>query len=71
MPHNDAALTLVALNRFCWGYATVLAVIWMHTVGRSDARDQIGHFVGLIGIFVPGMALSLLTLMSGSIVGTS
>ncbi len=60
-------LAVLTLSNFFWAYAVVLAVVWVRAVARTDLRDHIGHFAGLMGVLVPGVALVLLTLMVGAV----
>lgn len=48
---------ITTLATLLWCYALVLTVAWGRAVGRCDLREHVGHFVSLMGVFVPGMAL--------------
>ncbi|NRA99861.1 MAG: hypothetical protein HRU32_08590 [Rhodobacteraceae bacterium] len=51
---------------FLWCYVVVLVVAWVRAVAREPKRMHIAHFVQLMGLFVPVMAvlLSLIVLAS-------
>ena len=62
----DAVSTLATL---LWCYIAVLALSWVRLVGATDRREHVGHFVGLMGVFVPGMALTIAIVLLGALVG--
>lgn len=64
-----ALQALLALSNFCWAYALVLVVVWFRAVARTDMRDHVGHFVGLMGVFVPGVSLVVITLLLAGALG--
>lgn len=58
---------LLALSNFAWAYVIVLTFAWFRAVAQSDLRDHIGHFVSLMGVFVPGVSLVILVLLVGAL----
>lgn len=48
-----------AIAVFLWCYAAVLAIAWFRAVAREPRRMHIAHFVQLMGLFVPIMAVLL------------
>jgi hypothetical protein len=60
---------VTTLATLLWCYALVLSVAWVRAVGATDRRDHVGHFVGLMGVFVPGIALTVATVIVGAVVG--
>lgn len=59
-------LILAGLGNFCWAYAIVLAIAWFRAVGQRDLRKHVGHFVELMGSFIPGIALVFAIMMIGT-----
>ncbi|MEL6206142.1 MAG: hypothetical protein AAFR47_12660 [Pseudomonadota bacterium] len=57
------------LATLLWFYILVLTVVWFRAVGALDRRDHVGQFVGLMGVFVPGIALTVSTLLVGAMLG--
>lgn len=62
-------LAILTLSCFCWAYVMVLTVIWFRAVARTDLREHVGHFVGLMGVLVPGVSLTLVMLLAGAVFG--
>lgn len=62
----DAVTTLATL---LWCYTAVLAVAWFRLVGATERHEHVGHFVGLMGVFVPGIALTLGVVLFGALIG--
>ncbi|MEM8630210.1 MAG: hypothetical protein AAGF74_03155 [Pseudomonadota bacterium] len=58
-------LIIIALGNFCWVYGGVLTVMCFRAVARTDAREHVGHFVGLMAVFVPGIASVFVILFIG------
>ncbi|MEO0992123.1 MAG: hypothetical protein AAFX00_14415 [Pseudomonadota bacterium] len=56
------AENVLMLSSFAWGYVAVLTVGWFRAVAQTDTRDHIGHFVSLMGVFVPGVSLFMVSL---------
>ena len=61
--------TILTLSQFLTCYALVLAVVWFRAVATLDRRSHVGHFVALMGVFVPGVALALAVFLIGVILG--
>lgn len=66
MPANVAISTL-ALLATC--YALVLAAVWLRAVGRRDRREHVGHAAALLGVWVPGIALTMGAVLVGATLG--
>lgn len=66
-------MTAVLVIKFCslmlWCYATVLTVAWFRAVGGEDRKTHVGHFVSLMGVFVPLSCLLVLVVFLGAILG--
>ncbi|MEL7106000.1 MAG: hypothetical protein AAGM21_08765 [Pseudomonadota bacterium] len=60
---------LLVLGNFAWAYVIVLTYVWFRAVAQTDLRDHIGHFVGLMGVFVPGVSMVLMILLAGAMFG--
>lgn len=58
---------LVAL--LLWCYAGLLAIAWVRAVANSGQRNHVSHVVGLLGELVPPIAILLVVIMIGSVVG--
>lgn len=65
----DPIVAITSLATLLWCYATVLGVTWLRAVGRLDRRQHVAHFVSLMGVFVPGMALAVGTVLLGILFG--
>ena len=53
---------------FLWAYALILAIAWFRAVGRDGLETHVGHFVSLMAVMVPCVAVSLLiVLLAGGI----
>ncbi|MEO1238115.1 MAG: hypothetical protein AAFW64_00340 [Pseudomonadota bacterium] len=57
---------ILALSNLFWAYAVILTATWFRQVAQTDRRDHVGHFMGLMGVFVPGVALTLIMLLAGA-----
>ncbi|WP_116133893.1 hypothetical protein [Tropicimonas sp. IMCC34043] len=62
-------LVASTLSMFATCYAIVLAVIWIRAVGRRDRHEHVGLFIALMGVLVPGVVLSIATLLAGAVFG--
>lgn len=60
---------ITTLATLLWCYNLVLTVAWFRAVGATDTREHVGHFVGLMGVFVPGIALTVATVFIGAVIG--
>lgn len=60
-------LALITLSNFAWAYVIVLTVVWFRAVARTELRDHIGHFMGLMGVFVPGVSVVLMIMLAGAV----
>ncbi len=59
-------LTIKLVSLLLWSYAAVLTVAWFRAVGSEDKRTHIGHFVSLMGVFVPiSSSFVMLLLIAG------
>jgi hypothetical protein len=65
----DLVTGITTLATLLWCYNLVLTIAWFRAVGALDRRQHVGNFVGLMGVFVPGMALTVLVVLFGAIVG--
>ncbi|MEL6170087.1 MAG: hypothetical protein AAFR35_15480 [Pseudomonadota bacterium] len=54
---------------FLWCYTGVLTVAWFRTVAREQVRTHVGHFVSLMGVFVPVMSSAVALVLIGGFVG--
>ncbi|MEM1064240.1 MAG: hypothetical protein AAF771_06300 [Pseudomonadota bacterium] len=54
---------------FLWCYWLVLAAAWFHAVAREDTETHVAHFVSLMGVLVPVVALSVLMILIGATFG--
>ncbi|MEM1430564.1 MAG: hypothetical protein AAGG09_14005 [Pseudomonadota bacterium] len=61
----SATTAILTLSCFLTCYALVLAAVWLRAVRALDCRSHVGHFVGLMGVFVPGVALTLAVFLAG------
>lgn len=63
----------VLIIKFCslvlWCYAVVLTVSWFRAVGAQDLKTHVGHFVALMGVFVPLSCLLVFIVFLGGILG--
>lgn len=48
---------------FLWAYALVLAVAWFRAVGREALESHVAHFVTLMGVMVPTVAVSVMIVL--------
>ena len=48
---------------FLWAYAFVLTVEWFRAVGRDERETHVGHFVTLMGVMVPTIAVSVMIVL--------
>ena len=48
---------------FLWSYAFVLTVEWFRAVGRDEQETHVGHFVTLMGVMVPTIAVSVMIVL--------
>lgn len=60
---------VTTLARRLWYHTLVRAVAWVRAVGATDGRDHVGHVVGLIRVFVPGIALIVAALIVAAVIG--
>lgn len=60
---------VTTLATLLWCYILVLAVVWFRAVGALDRREHVGNFVALMGVFVPGIALTVAVVMVGALIG--
>ena len=60
---------ITTLATLLWCYALVLTVAWVRAVGATDRREHVGHFIGLMGVFVPGIALTVATVIVAAAIG--
>ena len=60
---------VTTLATLLWCYNLVLTMAWFRAVAATDRRDHVGHFVGLMGVFVPGIALTVATVIVGAVIG--
>ena len=56
-------------SAFLWLYALVLAVAWFIAVGRESTETHVGHFVSLMGVMVPVIAVSVMIVLVGGVLG--
>ncbi|MEO1153502.1 MAG: hypothetical protein AAFV31_09125 [Pseudomonadota bacterium] len=56
-------------SAFLWLYALVMAVAWFRAVGQEETETHVGHFVSLMGVLVPVIALSVLIVLFGGTLG--
>ena len=61
--------SVTTLATLLWFYILVLAVAWVRLVGGRDRREHVGHFVGLMGVFVPGVSLTVFAVLMGGLLG--
>ena len=54
-----------------WSHAAVLAVAWFRAVGAEDRRTHVGHFVALMGVFVPVSCLCVLAVLAAAMLQVS
>ncbi|MEL6645264.1 MAG: hypothetical protein AAFQ79_15140 [Pseudomonadota bacterium] len=65
-----AAINLILWSSaFLWLYALVLAIAWFRAVAREEIESHVGHFVSLMGVLVPVIALSVLIVLIGGALG--
>ena len=57
------------LTTFLWAYVLVGAVSWVRAVRAEALNTHIGHFIGLCGVLVPGIAATLLIVVFRGYVG--
>jgi len=66
-------MSAILIVKFCslmlWCYAAVLTVAWFRAVGAEDQKTHVGHFVGLMGVFVPLSSLLVFTVFAGAMFG--
>ena len=60
-----AAVT--TLSSLLWCYSAVMCVIWFRAVAQLERREHVAQFVGLMGVFVPGMALAIAFFLLGAL----
>lgn len=60
---------ITTLATLLWCYNLVMTLAWFRAVGATDRREHVGHFVGLMGVFVPGIALTVATVLLGAVLG--
>lgn len=52
-----------------WCYAAVLLVAWFRAVGAEDQKTHVGHFLGLMGVFVPLSCALVFVVFLGALLG--
>ncbi|MCV6596432.1 MAG: hypothetical protein OIF40_05025 [Mangrovicoccus sp.] len=66
-------MSAILIVKFCslmlWCYAAVLTVAWFRAVGAEDQKTHVGHFVGLMGVFVPLSSLLVFSVFAGAMLG--
>ena len=66
-------ITTVLIIKLCslmlWCYAMVLTVAWFRAVGAEDQKTHVGHFLGLMGVFVPFSCLLVFVVFLGAMLG--
>lgn len=63
------ATAVTTLATLLWCYIAVLGVAWIRAVGALDRREHVSHFVTLMGVFVPGIALTVAVVLIGVLTG--
>lgn len=70
---RSGQITAVLIIKFCslllWCYAIVLSVAWFRAVGADDKRTHVGHFLGLMGVFVPLSCVLVFVVFLGAMLG--
>lgn len=72
-PKRSAPITAVLIIKLCslllWCYAIVLTVAWFRAVGAENQNTHVGHFLGLMGVFVPLSCVLVFVVFLGSVLG--
>lgn len=70
---RSSQITAVLIIKFCslmlWCYAIVLTVAWFRAVGAEDEKTHVGHFLGLMGVFVPLSCALVFVVFMGAMLG--
>lgn len=64
-----AVIVIKLVSLLLWSYAAVLAVAWVRAVGAEDTQTHVGHFVSLVGVFVPISCGFVMLLLIAGFVG--
>lgn len=65
----DAESWIRTASTFLWVYAAAAAVGWVRAVRGEALRTHVGHFVSLMGVMVPFIALTLFVVFAGGLAG--
>ena len=69
LPIMTFATAVTVLGTLLMCYSLVLVVAWFRAVAATEHREHVGHFVSLMGVFVPGIALTMLTVFVAALTG--
>jgi hypothetical protein len=61
--------TVSTLATLLWVCVLVLIVASVRLVGRCDRKEHVGHFVELVGVFVPGVSITVFAVLMGALLG--
>lgn len=67
----DAESWIRTASTFLWVYAAAAAVGWVRALRGEALRTHVGHFVSLMGVMVPFIALTLFVVFAAGFSGVA